>query len=576
MVSNSKYDTEIDLSVQNNSHTLVTELVGREKLVLDVGASTGFLAKTLAAYGCRVTGIELDPEAARQAAEHCERVVVGDVESLDLSGELDGASFDVIVFGDTLEHLKDPLQTLERFKPFLRRGGFVVASIPNVAHGSVRLALLQGRFQYRPLGLLDDTHLHFFTRESVEQLFEDAGLRISELRRTRRGIFNTEVEVDRALVPGEVLETIQRDPEAQTYQFVLKARLAEESNNGAESTGRVHRHLEHAAPGALEEDYNRLTGYAFARRYVEGRSVADISREGIGPGTRLLAGAADSVTGLTDFPEAAERASALYPTPNANYKVADLPTLPHSDESFDVVVALQVIEHLESPEELVREAKRVLKPDGVLVISTPDKQAHSNERGYLPARGALYASEFRELLGRHFEHVSPRRQGTVGGGFISGASEELSRTPPESARFSSDDPSPGAGLPPTHLVLAVCGDAGALEDDGRPYLLLDTDRRVFEESEDQREDIELLRTEVRRMQQSEVQSFQHRLILRDNENTDLRSRLRELEAENRKLSNENQKTNNRLNSIEGSRIWQLFAPYRRLRLMLHDRRGSGS
>ena len=220
-----RYDTSIDLSNKNNSHTQLVELVGRGKRVLDVGASTGFLARVLAGRGCSVTGIEIDPDAAGQAAEVCDRVIVGDVEELDLAGELGGETFDVVVFGDVLEHLKEPREALERFKPLLAPGGHVVASIPNIAHGSVRLALLQGNFEYRPLGLLDSTHLTFFTRETVEEMFGDAGFLISEVRRTRQDVFNTEVEVDRSAIPEEVVRLVRSDPEAFTYQFVLKAHL---------------------------------------------------------------------------------------------------------------------------------------------------------------------------------------------------------------------------------------------------------------------------------------------------------------------------------------------------------------
>src|SRR5215208_3517672 len=219
----SKYEVQIDLENTNNSHALIVEFVGRGKRVLDGGCATGDLARVLVERGCAVTGTETDPEAAHQAEKHCERVVVGDVEEVDLSELLGDEAFDVIVFGDTLEHLKNPLQTLDRLKPFLRSGGYVVASIPNVAHGSVRLALMQGKFQYSQLGLLDTTHLRFFTRESVERLFGDAGFLITELKRTLRGIFDTEIDVDREPISEEVLRLLQKDSEVSTYQFVLKA-----------------------------------------------------------------------------------------------------------------------------------------------------------------------------------------------------------------------------------------------------------------------------------------------------------------------------------------------------------------
>jgi len=220
----SKYDTSVDLSRKNSSHTLIVDLVGRGKRVLDVGANTGYLAKALTERGCTVTGIEIDPDAARQAEEFCERVIVGNVEELDLDAEIGDETFDVLVFGDVLEHLKDPGRALERFKPFLDAAGHVVVSIPNVAHGSVRLALLRGQFRYHSLGLLDDTHLRFFTRESVEELLGGAGFLISELRRTTKDLFNTEIEVDEEDFPREVVRFVRSDPEALTYQFVLAAR----------------------------------------------------------------------------------------------------------------------------------------------------------------------------------------------------------------------------------------------------------------------------------------------------------------------------------------------------------------
>src|SRR5829696_6298061 len=208
----SKYEAEVNLENKNSSHTLIVQLVGYDKRVLDVGASTGYLAEALAERGCRVTGIEIDPGAARQAEEHCERVIVGNVEDLDLAVELGGETFDVIVFGDVLEHLKDPLQILKRFKSFLSPRGYVVASIPNVAHGSVRLALMQGEFRYRSLGLLDNTHLRFFTIESLEQLFKEADLLITELRRTKRGVFDAEIEVDSGSVPTRPCGKYKRTP----------------------------------------------------------------------------------------------------------------------------------------------------------------------------------------------------------------------------------------------------------------------------------------------------------------------------------------------------------------------------
>src|SRR5688500_10369431 len=143
----------------------VIRLVGTGKRVLELGCATGYVSRVLVENGCEVVGIELDAEAAKRAMEHCEFVVVGDLEVLDLAEELGDRQFDVIVAADTLEHLKNPEIVLERLHPFFAPNGYLVASIPNIAHGSVRLALLEGRFPYSQTGLLDDTHLRFYTRD---------------------------------------------------------------------------------------------------------------------------------------------------------------------------------------------------------------------------------------------------------------------------------------------------------------------------------------------------------------------------------------------------------------------------
>ncbi len=264
-----------------------------------------------------------------------------------------------------------------------------------------------------------------------------------------------------------------------------------------------------------EAVYDRLTGYGFARRYVAGKIVADIGREEVGYGAHLLAETAESVVGLVDLPEAADLASAVYCAPNTSWRRVDLTELPYSEGYFDVVVAFGVVENLEHPEDLVREVKRVLRHDGALVISAPDQQTNANERNRrgIAGRHQMYVPEFRELLERHFEHVHIYRQGAVAGGFVFPAFSEVTGVPVESARFSLTDPTLGAELPTTRSVIAVCGDAEGLGQKEQPYLLLDRDRRVFDESEEHAEDVELMRGEIQQMQETEVQAFQDALKL---------------------------------------------------------------
>ncbi|MGZ6574161.1 MAG: methyltransferase domain-containing protein [Solirubrobacteraceae bacterium] len=225
-VALSHYRQEIDLD-SDSTHTQVVRLVGTDARVLELGPSSGHMSRVLRDRGCSVVGIELDSEAATDAARYCERMIVGDLDTVDLDGELGSDRFDVIVAADVLEHLKDPLAVVRKLRDFLAPEGFFVISLPNIAHGSVRLAPLQGRFQYQRTGLLDHTHLRFFTRESIGELLDAAELGVAEMFLQRLAIAESEIEFDRRQVPAEVVAALEQDPDATTYQFVIKAVPAE-------------------------------------------------------------------------------------------------------------------------------------------------------------------------------------------------------------------------------------------------------------------------------------------------------------------------------------------------------------
>ena len=123
-----------------------------------------------------VVGVELDPEAAAAAQTFCEDVLVGDVESMELP--LESASFDVVLCGDLIEHLRDPAGFLARVRPLLRADGRLVLSTPNVANWAMRLSLLGGRWRYTERGILDRTHVHLFTRSTLAETLTGAGFRV--------------------------------------------------------------------------------------------------------------------------------------------------------------------------------------------------------------------------------------------------------------------------------------------------------------------------------------------------------------------------------------------------------------
>ena len=351
------------------------------------------------------------------------------------------------------------------------------------------------------------------------------------------------------------------------------------------------RHPEPPAPVTSETLYDRLAGYGFARRYAGGKVVANIGRESLGYGSHLLSQAAGHVVGLTDSLEAADLASRLHPAPNVEYRSIEFPAVPYPKGHFDVVVALGEINDQESSESLVDEARRVLKPDGVLIVSTPDARALLDTGPEAAGRRqGMYVPEFRAFLDQRFGRVRVFRQGAVAGGFVFPEAGRTTGASVESAAASAIVPSIGPEPPATRSVLAVCsvsevpGDEDLAEQE-RPYLVLDRDRRVFDERGDLAEDVGLLREEIVRMQETEVQAFQDSHKLLYSEIAFLRAQVRRSEASARQVERNSearirrseaqhkariQALQNRIRDMENSATWRVFEPYRQLRTRLDD------
>ena len=222
----SHYEVDIDLGNPNTSHALVADLVGRGKRVLDVGCWTGDLGRALIARGCRVSGLEVDEDAAEKARADLETVVVADLDTAPTSQHFPAGSFDAVVFADVLEHLRDPVAVLADAATLLGPDGKIVISVPNITHGSVRLALLQGRWVYTDTGLLDATHIRFFNRSGVLEMFAAAGLVVDELSGSIADPLNVEVVVDADRLPPTVIEWVRHQRDAMVYQFIASAHIA--------------------------------------------------------------------------------------------------------------------------------------------------------------------------------------------------------------------------------------------------------------------------------------------------------------------------------------------------------------
>ena len=149
--------------------------------ILDIGAADGYLGAILNQQGHHLVGIEGDARLADEARPHYEKLYIADVEKLDFS---QFGQFDYVLLADVLEHLRDPASLLRRVKKCLSSRGEIIISLPNVAHLFVRLNLFFGRFEYRERGILDHTHLRFFTLATMRRMIDDASCQVVELQPT--------------------------------------------------------------------------------------------------------------------------------------------------------------------------------------------------------------------------------------------------------------------------------------------------------------------------------------------------------------------------------------------------------
>lgn len=192
--------------------------------ILDVGCGGGGLSAAIKArQPAQVHGVEIVEKAAEHARAHLDRLWNCSVE--DALPSIPNKNYDCIVIADVLEHLRDPVDVLRQLKEKLTADGVLVSSIPNVQNWDVVSDLIKGNWDYRSEGILDRTHLRFFTRKSTEELFWNAGFSISDLATTRRG-----TSVPRALLEsldanGFSSKSLERDGE--TFQFLITASPAD-------------------------------------------------------------------------------------------------------------------------------------------------------------------------------------------------------------------------------------------------------------------------------------------------------------------------------------------------------------
>lgn len=174
-------DTVFDPQYHQNARTEIVSFLNEPPgVVLDVGCGGGATGKLIKEKfpGTRVVGIELNPHAAQHARQFIDDVICENIDSIDLAQRLPGVRVDTVLLLDVLEHLYDPWRALVRIRSWLAAGARVLASVPNIRNLSNLDELAAGRWEYAENGVLDVTHLRFFTRSTLKRMFEETGFEV--------------------------------------------------------------------------------------------------------------------------------------------------------------------------------------------------------------------------------------------------------------------------------------------------------------------------------------------------------------------------------------------------------------
>ena len=219
-----KYDFKFDL-YEDSALAWIARRISMKSDILEFGAANGRLTKFLSEEKeCNVDIVEIDEESGSEAAQYARKAFVGkeqgNIENLKWIDE--NTKYDFIVIADVLEHLPHPKDVLDKCQIVLKEQGRILVSVPNVAHNAVIIELLNDRFDYRPIGLLDSTHIHFFTRKTFLKMAESAGLAVVYEKAKHIRVGETEIQNSYEDVSKEIFKELVNRENGDVYQYMFE------------------------------------------------------------------------------------------------------------------------------------------------------------------------------------------------------------------------------------------------------------------------------------------------------------------------------------------------------------------
>ena len=253
----------LDLSSRNGLSLIIDELTarfeGKPFSVLELGPAEGRLTKYLAEnMGAAVDIVEIDGEAGKNAARFARNACLGEIEG-DLDGvlwpnRLKSNRYDAVVFADVLEHLRNSADVLKKCRSLMKDDGVVLVSVPNIAHNSVLINLINNEFQYTSLGLLDNTHIHFFTGKSFRRMARESGYAIIREQPIDVAVGKNEIPCLYTMVNKATARELKLRNAGETYQYVFTLKKADNENSD---------------PPKVEESVCAESGHYFGEFFVK-------------------------------------------------------------------------------------------------------------------------------------------------------------------------------------------------------------------------------------------------------------------------------------------------------------------